>query len=93
MAMRLEELGYRIPQDIGFATFMGSPEQGNRTLAGIDENAFQTGFAVVDQLVAMMHRRERGVPKVPQCFLVAATWREGETLRFQNRVIVPAKAL
>jgi LacI family transcriptional regulator len=92
MALQLAELGYRIPQDIGFATYMGSPEYANRTLAGIDENAYQTGFAAVNQLVAMMHRGERGVPKVPQCLLVDASWREGETLRFQNRLKAPVES-
>ncbi len=81
----LEELGYRIPSDIGFATFMGKPEEGVRDFSGIDENPRQTGAAVVDLLVGMMQRGERGVPEVPNCLLVYPSWREGDTLRYLNR--------
>jgi DNA-binding LacI/PurR family transcriptional regulator len=84
VAVVLEALGYRIPQDIGFATFMGSSDSGSSHWAGIDENARQTGAAVVDLLVGMIHRGERGIPKVPQYLLVDASWREGKTLRPQR---------
>lgn len=86
MAKWLEELGYRIPQDMGFATFTGISEPGSRNFAGIDENAQQTGFAVVDLLVGMIQRGERGVPKVPQCLLVEASWKEGDSLRSISRL-------
>jgi len=85
MMPRLNELGYRAPEDIGFATYLGSSFHGNQDFAGIDENALQTGIAVIDLLVAMMHRGERGVPKVAQSLLIESTWKEGKTLRFQNR--------
>jgi len=84
VASVLETLGFRIPQDIGFATFMGSSEEASSYWAGIDENAYQTGAAAVDLVVGMIHRGERGVPKVRQCLLVEASWREGKTLRFIN---------
>jgi LacI family transcriptional regulator len=81
----LEALGYQVPRDIGFASYMGSSERENENLAGINENALQTGIAAIDLLVGMLHRGERGVPEIPQCLLVEAGWREGTTLHFNNR--------
>lgn len=93
LADELEALGYRIPQDIGFATFMGSSGEESAYWAGIDENAYQTGVAAIDLLIGMIHRGERGVPIVPQYLLVEASWREGKTLRFINEAsgTVPAR--
>jgi DNA-binding LacI/PurR family transcriptional regulator len=91
MVIWLRELGYRIPEDIGFATYLGSPVDENRDITGVDENAFQTGYAAVDLLVGMMHRSERGVPKVPQCLLVEPTWKEGKTIRLQHRAEANAR--
>lgn len=88
MVKGLRELGYQIPGDLGFATFGGSPEEESQFIAGIDENASLTGYAAVDRVVGMIQHGERGIPKVPQCLLVEGTWREGETLRYQNHLEV-----
>jgi len=79
----LESLGYRIPQDIGFASYLGTSDAETRDHAGIDENAMETGAVAVDLLVGMIHRGERGIPKVRHYLLVEGTWRDGTTLRRQ----------
>lgn len=50
-------------------------------LSGICENSFHIGEIAVDQVVAMIHRGERGIPEVPQRTLVEGEWCEGKTLR------------
>ncbi len=85
LAGQLEALGYRIPQDLGFAAYGRNDEGVHRSVAGIDENATLTGYAAMDLLAGMIQRGERGVPKVRQCLLVEGSWHEGETLRPQNR--------
>ncbi len=50
-------------------------------LSGVCENSFHIGEIAVDQIVAMIHRGERGVPAVPQRTLVEGEWYEGETIR------------
>jgi DNA-binding LacI/PurR family transcriptional regulator len=81
----LETLGYRIPQDIGFASLgfashLETSDEITRDNAGIDENALETGAVTVDLLVGMIHRGERGIPKVRHYLLVEGSWRDGKTL-------------
>lgn len=74
----LERNGYRVPQDIGFAS--PSLTSGPRHVCGIDENSRHMGAAAVDMLVGMLHRNERGIPVVPHYVMINGTWREGDTL-------------
>ncbi len=49
--------------------------------AGMLEQNKLIGQVAVDQLVAMIHRGERGVPAVPQRVLVDSIWVPGTTIR------------
>ncbi len=74
----LESNGYRVPDDIGFAS--PSLISGPRKVSGIDENSFHMGEAAVDMLVGMLHRNERGIPATPHTLMIKGTWRQGDTL-------------
>jgi LacI family transcriptional regulator len=74
----LERAGYRVPQDIGFAT--PSLVTHARQPSGIDENSRQMGVAAVDMLVGMIHRNETGIPSIPYYLLIKGQWRSGKTL-------------
>jgi LacI family transcriptional regulator len=80
MAQLIEKAGYKIPEDIGFASYI-SLNRNSGNLCGIDENATATGAAAVDLLVNMMNRGERGVPKIHRRILIEGTWQDGTTLR------------
>jgi DNA-binding LacI/PurR family transcriptional regulator len=67
--------GLSIPEDVAVA-LIGCPNN-PPLFAGMDENGFLTGVAAVDFLVGMIHRGERGVPKVPSDLLVEGTWIDG----------------
>jgi len=83
LVAQLEELGHRVPEEIGVATHsLGSVSE---KCAGIDENARITGAQAVDLVVTMIHRGERGIPEFPQRILTEGSWREGETLKFRYR--------
>jgi len=75
----LEDVGLRIPEDIGFASLAS----GNSGLAGIDQNGEGVGAAAVDLLVAQLHRNERGIPEEPTTLLVRGRWMSGPTVRQQ----------
>jgi len=76
---RLVRLGYRVPEDVGFASMnLGSKEH---PLSGLYQNNFQIGRAAVDFVVSMLHSGERGVPRIPMRTLVESEWKQGQTLR------------
>jgi DNA-binding LacI/PurR family transcriptional regulator len=44
---------------------------------GMEENLDESGAIAVNAVVGMMHRRERGIPKLPLSINVEGTWRDG----------------
>lgn len=83
----LEELGVRVPQDVGVAISAKHPEVPSQ-YAGIDENNEYVGETAVNFLVQMINRGETGIPRIPISTLVEGTWVPGETVRLVNRDIV-----
>lgn len=79
---KVESLGYRVPEDLGFACI--ATDAGNPRVSGVDQNDFLIGRIAVDVLVAMIHRNDKGLPKVPVRTFVDCTWSDGETLRDRN---------
>jgi len=77
----LQEVGVRIPQDIGVATT--STLDGNAD-AGIYQNSGEIGRAAVQLVISLTHHGEFGVPRVCREVLVEGSWVDGATL--------PAKA-
>ena len=50
-------------------------------LSGIDQDVEAVGAGAVEQVVAQLHRNERGVPAKRQTILIPGVWRDGETAR------------
>ena len=75
----LRSAGYRVPADVGVA--FHSLDEGSRGVSGMRKNARQLGVMALDQVVDMLHRHERGLPALPQLFMVEGSWVEGATLR------------
>ncbi len=73
----LQELQIRVPDQLGVATL-------NRTFSetffsGVSENSDAVGAAIVDLLVAQIHRNERGLPANPYTIQVQGLWCPGKS--------------
>jgi len=75
----LEEDGYSIPKDIGFAYLERATPGG--ALAGIDQNDRLVGSAAVDVVVAHLHRNEYGISPFQKSTLIQGEWFEGWSVR------------
>lgn len=75
----LRRAGYSVPRDIGFAQIDLSAEADR--CAGLRHKSAVVGTAVVDLVVAQLHRNERGVPEHPKVMLVEGEWVDGPTVR------------
>ncbi len=75
----LTGLGYRIPDDVGFAT----PSRVSHSIdfSGYDENSHPLGAAAMDLLASMLQHNETGIPETPYYLLVKGRWHEGRTLK------------
>ena len=75
----LEEMGLKVPQDIGFA---GLDEGGDAiALSRLDQRAEAIGIAAVDEVFSLLQNNERGLPEYPAVRLIPSIWSEGYTLR------------
>lgn len=73
----LQELGVKVPEEVGYANLhLRSRPPG---VSGIDQSDEELGAAVVDLLVNVLHRNERGVPSSPQTVLLKGHWVGGKT--------------
>jgi LacI family transcriptional regulator len=82
-ATMLNELGVRIPDDVGLAAT--SVLDGN-TDAGICQNSKDIGRAAADTLIGLIRSHQAGFPVQRREVLVEASWQDGEMLpvRSQN---------
>jgi LacI family transcriptional regulator len=84
------DAGYRIPEDIGFASYV-SLNRNCEKICGIDENPVATGAAAIDLLVSMINCGERGIPKIHQRILIEGTWINGTSLRSLRTTVEAAR--
>ncbi len=84
----LRAAGYRVPEDVGVA--FHSLDEGARGVSGMRKNARQLGVMALDQVVDMLHRHERGLPDLPQLFMVEGSWVEGGTLKTGRAIAATA---
>jgi DNA-binding LacI/PurR family transcriptional regulator len=83
MVRWLSEAGMRVPEDVGFLNL--NLAERTEPCAGLDLGPRRLGAAAIETVVAMLHRRERGVPDYPQTIMLEATWVDGPTLRGTNQ--------
>jgi LacI family transcriptional regulator len=82
----LRKLGEHVPDDVGFVHLNCADQSGH--FAGIYQNGPAIGAVAVDFLIGMIHRNERGVPRLPHSLLVEGTWVEGKTVRVKTKAKV-----
>jgi DNA-binding LacI/PurR family transcriptional regulator len=73
----LQDLGYRIPEDIGLAT---TSIHDTPIDAGIDQNAEEIGRAAARTLVALLNEQNFGIPKFKNEILIEGKWVDGSML-------------
>jgi DNA-binding LacI/PurR family transcriptional regulator len=71
--------GRRVPEDVGLALLDLPPKE--TELSGVYQNDHLIGRAAFDFLVAMLQRRERGVPAIAQRVLIDSVWLPGRSVR------------
>jgi len=75
----MRDLAVRVPDDTGF--FNLNVTEQTMPCAGLDLQPRRLGAAAIETIVAMLHRRESGVPADPQTITLEGKWVEGPTLR------------
>ncbi|MDR1284368.1 MAG: LacI family transcriptional regulator [Opitutaceae bacterium] len=75
----LRGAGLRVPEDVGFIQI--GPAVLPPGVAGIEEDSEAIGRTIIDKLVAIIHRNERGIPASPDLTLIEGRWRDGNSLR------------
>lgn len=75
----LEEMGKRVPDDVGLIQYEWRADRGD--WAGMDQRNDLVGAAAVDMLISMVHHHERGVPEHPRATLIGSHWVDGSTVR------------
>ena len=73
----LDQLGYRVPEDIGLAAT--SVLDGNAT-AGIDQNSEEIGRAVFETLLSLLNHNQYGIPDIVREVVITGNWVDGTTL-------------
>jgi LacI family transcriptional regulator len=74
----LEKSGARIPGDVGVADLMVENQESG--ISGIYQAPERIGRVAGEQLIAMLHRNENGIPECPPTVLVPGEWIRGSTL-------------
>jgi len=73
-----QELGYKAPKIIGFASLHKLHE--SDPWAGIDRQSGNIGAAGVDLVVAQLQNNEFGLPQCPKTVLINSLWCDGPTV-------------
>lgn len=79
VARWVEDLGLRVPEDIGLIQYEWRAPHGD--WAGMDQRNDLVGEAAVEMLISMIHHNERAVPEHPRATLIGSQWVDGSTVR------------
>jgi len=75
----LEEEGYRVPEDISYASLI-VPEGEPSILSGMRQSYFQVGAAAVTHVTKLHESNIRGFPQLPVVQYIESVWVEGKTV-------------
>jgi DNA-binding LacI/PurR family transcriptional regulator len=73
----LEDMGKKVPRDVGLVELEQKPED---DIAGVHYEPEKIGALAVNMLIGLMHRNEKGIPENPHEVLLCGEWYEGHTL-------------
>lgn len=80
--LMLEDAGIKAPDDVQYIDMNVNGDLD--PLPGIDQNLEEIGAIAVEQVVARLHRNDRGVPPIRRTTLVPGFWREGSEKRLDH---------
>lgn len=72
------EIGYRIPEDIGFASLDCLP--GNDLFAGVHQLRDKIATLAVDLVVEQLEKHSLGLPENPKTVFVNGVWKDGSSI-------------
>jgi len=78
----LLELGFNIPDDIGFVSTGKLSEMPG--VSGIDQKHFEIGTATTDLIIGQFHRNEYGPPNPEKVVMIEGSWLDGNTLKLST---------
>jgi LacI family transcriptional regulator len=78
----LEELGLRVPRDIGLACVIRPP---GSAFAGIHDRYEQIGAATVELVASKIAFNQFGIPPYPKLILIEGHWMDGKSIRGKGR--------
>ena len=78
----IENLGMKIPNDIGFAHLDWEPAFGD--CAGLFQDVHAVAAIAVDLVLEQVYQNERGIPKQAKTLLIKGTWIAGSTVKEHN---------
>lgn len=79
----LRELGYGVPDDLGFACLDTLPSV--EPWAGVDVRRHEVGARTIDLVIEQLQNNEFGLPASPKTVMVEGVWRDGPTLKARSR--------
>ena len=79
----LIQKGIGVPEEVGLALL--STRESNGIFAGVHERQSLVGARAVEFLIDLIHRGERGIPKIPSHMMIEGAWKDGKTVRSPTR--------
>jgi len=79
--IKLQELGYSVPEDFSFATWLSEPSRGSGHISGIRRAEQTLSKTCVELLISQINHGVRGIPLDPIQTKVEGHWADGETIR------------
>ena len=76
----LTDAGHRVPDDLG-VVMLDHNAATEPDMAGMNQRHDKIGAACVDNLVAQIHRNEKGLPAAPLTVMIDGVWVSGGTVR------------
>ncbi len=81
----LEELGLKIPRDVGLVHLDLGPDTSG--WSGMNQNNEHVGSFAIDLVIGQLHRNEVGLPERPKCMMTESQWVAGKTVRRRKKTL------
>lgn len=82
-AYQLRDLGYRIPEDLGFVALHLDPATSDGQTAGLNQDKQEVARQAILLMDQLIRQKEVGIPPKPVQLLVSSLWVDGKSIRNQ----------
>lgn len=87
---QMEAMGYRVPQDVAFASIRVNYELGTNTYSGVFPGVEEMGRISANLMASYLMHHVRGIPQTNTVILVEGKWVEGNTAPMIKPQSLPA---